>query len=87
KEEKKLVKLLLAFPDTIKNSASNQNPSLVTQYLFDVAKTYNNFYQQHSVLKADDENTKQIRLNISQLTKKVLKDGLALLGIEAPDVM
>ncbi|MFA6605231.1 MAG: arginine--tRNA ligase, partial [Patescibacteria group bacterium] len=40
KEEKKLVKLLLAFPDTIKNSASNQNPSLVTQYLFDVAKTY-----------------------------------------------
>lgn len=87
KEEKKLVKTLLIFTETIQNSAINQNPSILSQYLFDLAKTYNHFYQQHSVLKADDENTKQIRLNISKLTKNVLKDGLALLGIEAPDMM
>jgi arginyl-tRNA synthetase len=87
KEEKKLTKLLLIFPNTIQKSAINHNPSLLTQYLFDLAKTYNNFYQQHSVLNADNEDTKQIRLNISKLTKQVLKDGLALLGIEAPDVM
>ena len=87
KEEKKLVKTLLMFTETIQKSAINQNPSLLTQYLFDLAKTYNNFYQQHSVLKAESENVKQIRLNISKLTKQVLKDGLALLGIKAPDMM
>jgi arginyl-tRNA synthetase len=87
KEEKKLVKTLLAFTEIIQKSASNQNPSLLTQYLFDLAKTYNNFYQQHSVLQADNENTKQIRINISKLTKQVLKDGLALLGIKSPDMM
>ena len=87
KEEKKLTKFLLMFTNTIQKSAINQNPSLLTQYLFDLAKTYNNFYQQHSVLNADNKDTKQIRLSISKLTKQVLKDGLALLGIEAPDVM
>jgi arginyl-tRNA synthetase len=87
KEEKKLVKILLEFTTTIQKSAINQNPSLLTQYLFDLAKTYNNFYQKHSVLNAEDENTKQVRLNISKLTKQVLKDGLALLGIQAPDMM
>lgn len=86
-EEKKIIKTLLNFPIIIKKSALEYNPSILTQYLFDLAKTYNNFYQHHPVLKADDDNSKQLRLNISQQTKKVLQRGLKLLGIEAPEMM
>jgi len=87
KEEKKLIKTLLLFTSTVQKAALNQNPSLIAQYLFDLAKIYNNFYQQHSVLKADNLETKQMRLRISNTTKNVLQKGLALLGIEAPDIM
>lgn len=87
KEERKLIKILLLFTETIQKSAEKQNPSLLTQYLFDLAKTFNNFYQQHSILNADNEESKQFRLIISKLSKNVIKDGLALLGIKAPDIM
>lgn len=85
-EEKRLVKLLLHFPEVIKNSALDYNPAHLSQYLFNLAKTYNNFYQLHQVLNAE-ENTKQIRLYLSQETKKILAKGLELLGISAPETM
>ena len=86
-EENKLAKLLLEFPKTIQDTAINYNPSNLTQYLFELAKNFNNFYQHHSVLQADNENLKNIRLHLCSQTKQVLKSGLELLGIEAPDVM
>ena len=86
-EEKKLIKTLVGFPETIKNSATDYNPAHLSQYLFNLAKTYNNFYQHHSVLSADNENLKQIRLNLSQETKNILAKGLNLLGIKAPKIM
>jgi arginyl-tRNA synthetase len=86
-EEQRLVKALLDFPEAVKRVAQDYNTATLTQYLFDLAKTYNNFYQHHQVLKANDEQTKQMRLNISLQTKNTLKKGLALLGIDAPEVM
>jgi len=85
-EEKRLVKSLLHFPEVIKNSALDYNPAHLSQYLFNLAKAYNNFYQLHQVLNAE-ENTKQIRLYLSQETKKTLAKGLKLLGIDAPNAM
>ena len=78
---------MLDFPATLEKVVTNYNPALLAQYLFDLAKTFNNFYQQHSVLQAADENLKNIRLHLCQQTKKILKQGLELLGIEAPEVM
>ncbi|PIR07237.1 MAG: arginine--tRNA ligase [Candidatus Komeilibacteria bacterium CG11_big_fil_rev_8_21_14_0_20_36_20] len=86
-EELKLTKLLLDFPETIQKTAQNYNPSVLTQYLFELAKAFNNFYQHHSVLKADTENLKQIRLHLCQQTKKILAKGLKLMSIESPEVM
>ena len=86
-EEKKLVKTLLEFPQKIILSANDYNPSILTQYLFDLAKTYNNFYQHHQVINVDSKKIKQARLSISLQTKNTLTKGLALLGIEAPEVM
>lgn len=86
-EEKRLLKNLATLPDIIKNSALEYNPANLCHALFDIARLYNNFYQQHSVLNADDENIKQIRLNISLATKNTIRRGLELLGIDSPDVM
>jgi arginyl-tRNA synthetase len=86
-EENKLAKLLLDFPKSIQDTAVSYNPSNLTQYLFEVAKTFNNFYQHHSVLQAENDNLKNIRLHLCSQTKQVLKSGLELLGIDAPDVM
>lgn len=86
-EERALIKSIAELPKIIENSALSYNPSLLTQYLFSLAKTYNNFYQKHSVLKAPNDSVKQLRLNISLQTKQALKQGLELLGIEAPDSM
>jgi len=85
-EEKKLIKLLLNFPEVIKNSALDYNPAHLSQYLFNLAKTYNNFYQLHPILNTE-ENSKQLRLHLSQETKKILAEGLKLLGLEAPQTM
>jgi len=87
KEEKKLIKELLDFPEAIQNSAKDYNPAIITQYLFNLAKTYNNFYQNHSVLSADNATSKNLRLHLTNQTKKIIKTGLELLGIEAPEVM
>lgn len=86
-EEKKIIRHVLNFEQIVQKSATTYNPSLIAQYLFDLAKIYNNFYQKHQVLNATDEKTKQTRLSISKITKQTLKAGLNMLGIEAPDVM
>lgn len=86
-EEIKLIKTLLNFPETIQQTAKEYNPSILTQYLFELAKAFNNFYQHHSVLQAENDNLKDIRLHLCRQTQKVLNKGLGLLGIEAPKVM
>lgn len=86
-EEKKLIKVLTRWPETITSAANAYNPAIIAQYLFALAKTFNNFYQRHSVLKAESGDLQKMRLQLSAQTKKVIKDGLNLLGIEAPEVM
>jgi arginyl-tRNA synthetase len=86
-EEKKLIKTCLAFPEITKQATLNYNPSILTQYLFEVAKTFNNFYQHHSVLQAETDQNKDFRLHLCLQTKQILATGLKLLGIEAPEVM
>jgi arginyl-tRNA synthetase len=86
-EEIKLIKQLVLYPEIIQQSAVEYNPAVLTHYLFDLAKIFNNFYQQHSVLSADNEDQKNFRLNICTTTKKVISDGLNILSIKAPEMM
>jgi arginyl-tRNA synthetase len=63
------------------------SPSLVANYAYNVAKSFNKFYTDHSILSAETEHAKRFRLALSQFTANVLKSSLALMGIEAPERM
>ena len=85
--EKALIRYLHEFPHVIHEAAAQFSPSLLANYLFALAKEYNQFYQELSVLNAQAEEEKQFRLQLSGFTVSVLNRGLKLLGIIAPNRM
>jgi len=86
-KEKELLKSLMQFPGIIRTAADTLNPAVVANYIYQLVKTYNSFYQALPVLHAPDENTRRFRLALSRLTGTVIKNGLELLGIEVPEKM
>lgn len=87
KLEKQLLLLLEQYPDIVHQAAFEFNPASIANYIYSVAQTYNTFYTVHSVLKAESEEKKQLRLQLCQLTASVIKDGMKLLGIKVPERM
>jgi arginyl-tRNA synthetase len=87
KLEKGMLVLLEQYADTVHLAAAELNPSVLANYIYSVAQTYNTFYTAHSVLKAENEEKKQLRLQLCRLTAAVLKDGMHLLGIRVPERM
>lgn len=79
--EKELVMLLSNYKDVVTKAAESLSPALVANYLYEVVKAYNSFYQNNPILNQDDENVKQVRLSLSDLTGKTIKKSLSLLGI------
>lgn len=87
KLEKELLLLLEQYGDVVDEAAAEYNPSAIAIYAFNVAKTYNSFYTEHSVLNAETEEKKQLRLHICHRTAEVIKDAMSLLGIKVPERM
>lgn len=85
--EKNLLKLLEQYPATVYQSAKEMNPAVVCNAIYQVAKEFNGFLVEHSVLKAEEEDTKKMRLQLCMLCKHVIAHGLNLLGISAPERM
>lgn len=79
--EKELIMQLANFKTVVAKSAETLSPALVANYVYDLVKAYNSFYQNNPILNQDDENIKQFRLNVSDLTAKTIKKSLELLGI------
>jgi arginyl-tRNA synthetase len=85
--EKKLIVLLEQYPAILAQACAEMNPSVIAGYLFTIAKSYNSFYSEHSVLNAESPEKKELRLQISQLTVTVIKSAMELLGIKVPERM
>ncbi|GEN72966.1 arginine--tRNA ligase [Chryseobacterium lathyri] len=85
--EKELIMLLINYKTVVAKSAEALSPALVANYVYDLVKSYNSFYQSNIILKLEDEKLKQFRLNLSDLTAKTIKKSLALLGIGTVDRM
>jgi len=85
-EELLLIRKLYHFPDVVLRAAQQLSPNLIASYLYEVASVYNLFYQKNPILKADEE-TRKLRLAITQATANIIKKGLYLLGIKTVEKM
>ncbi len=84
-KEYKLVSLLSEFPEVVEKSSVDYRPDYVSNYVYDVAKCFNEFYHECHVINA--ESNKEFRASLVKATKIVLHNALALLGIKAPEEM
>mgnify|MGYP001040829007 CR=1 FL=1 len=83
-KEKELLKQLQLFPETIQAAATNYSPALVANYIYELVKEFNSFYQQVSILGEVDETKRQFRVALSKKVGEVIKLGFGLLGIQVP---
>jgi arginyl-tRNA synthetase len=86
-KEIELMRILYRFPAIIEESALNFNPALIANYIYELAKEYNQFYHEHSILKADNTDQINFRLILSDCTGKIIHKGMYLLGIDVPERM
>jgi arginyl-tRNA synthetase len=85
--EKAILKLLYEFPSAVSDAARNLSPAIIANYCYELAKLYNQFYQEIPVLKETDENIRNFRLGLSAFTGDVISRGMGLLGIAVPEKM
>ena len=85
--ERDLIIGLSKFPKAVEEAGQNYNPATIAAYIYDLAKLYNRFYRDMPVNKETDETLKSFRVQLTTATGKVLKQGLTLLGITAPERM
>ena len=86
KEEVELVKLLAKAKNVLKQAAQEYEPSILTRYIIDVASAFSKFYNECQVI-VDDEVLRNSRLSLVEATGHILKNGLKMLGINAPEKM
>lgn len=86
-EEKQIIKTLNIFPEVIQTAATEYSPALLANYLFDLVKEYNHFYQSVSILSEEHIDTRKLRLAISATVSNVAATGMKLLGVHVPERM
>jgi|WetSurSiteA1Bulk_404760.scaffolds.fasta_scaffold00782_5 arginyl-tRNA synthetase len=83
-EELSVLRYLVRFPGVVAQAAESFAPNMVANYLFELSQKFNNFYNQHKIIGGENE---VLRLKMTKSVGKILKEGLNLLGIEAPEKM
>jgi len=86
-EEKELIVLMNAYPEAVNASANHYNPSEIANSVYELAKAFNKFYHEHSILGATKENERNFRVTLSQAVGETIKHGFGLLGITVPERM
>ena len=85
--ERELAMKVLQFDSALWDTLDKYSPHRLCTYLYDLATSFSSFYEQCPVLKAENENEKNSRLMLCDLTARVLQAGLEVLGIESPEQM
>ena len=86
-KEVDLIQKLSEFPAAVEQAGTDYSPSGIANYCYELTKQFNQFYHDHSILGADTEEQKAVRLLIAKNVAKTIKNGMALLGIEVPERM
>ena len=85
--EREIIKLLNIFPDKIREGGNEHSPAIVANYAYELAKEFNQYYHEASILKEEDESIKSQRLMLIGTISKVLRKAMGILGIELPERM
>jgi len=85
--ERDLIIALTQYSETVRAAADDYNPAVIANYIYELAKAYNKFYHEKSILQAEDETLKRFRLQLSTASANIIKTGMNLLGIEVPERM
>lgn len=86
-KEKELIKLLQEYPATLQLAAQNHSPALIANYTYDLAKGFNSFFQNVTILGTDNEEEKAFRVALSGKVAQIIKNAFGLLGIDVPERM
>lgn len=86
-KEKDLIKLMYDFPAAVKMAGKEYNPAIIANYVYELAKEYNQFYHDLPILKEENETTRTFRLNLSKKVSGIIYLSMKLLGIEVPEKM
>lgn len=87
KKEVELIQKIADFRNVVADAGRKYSPAVIAKYCFELAKEYNQFYHDFSILKEEDASKRNLRLKLSEVTARTLKTGLALLGMEVPERM
>ena len=82
-----VLKTIEEFPQKVKEAAQRYEPYIVTRFTVALASAFNKFYHENSILSAETEELKQTRLALTKMVAEVLKQGLSLIGVQAPEKM
>ncbi|MCR9182620.1 MAG: arginine--tRNA ligase [Flavobacteriaceae bacterium] len=86
-KEKELIKQLQLYPEIIQQAASSYSPALLANYIYELVRAYNSFYQSVPILAEIEEDKRQLRVQLSRKVGVVIQSSFKLLGIEVPDRM
>ena len=85
--EKNIVKYLLQYPEIVYQAGESHSPALISNYIYDLVKSFNTFYQNLSIAGTEDASLKRFRLKLSKKVSEVIFSGCSLLGIDVPNRM
>ena len=86
-EEVELIKALAEYPAVVRTAGEQFAPSVIAAYAYDLAKQFNGYYHDHSILKEENTAVRSLRLKLAQEVARVIRSAMALLGINVPERM
>ncbi len=86
-KERSLIRLLYEYPQIVQYAAESMSPAQIANYVYELAKEFNQFYHESPILKEENHEIRNLRLELSNFIGEVIKSAMGLLGIEVPERM
>lgn len=86
-KEQEIIKLINDYPSIIKEAGELYSPAILSNYIYDLVKEFNNFYQTVDILREENKDKLGFRLTLSETVGKVIKSSMLLLGVQVPNKM
>ena len=86
-KEIEIIQRIADFPSVVSEAGRTYSPALIANYVFELAKGYNQFYHDYSILKEENGVARAFRLHLSRTVADIIRRGFSLLGVEVPERM